>query len=59
MPRSTQRPLDETDHALSRARAELVSVSGIERAALLLEQLVAALRMAVRSVTGAAREKPS
>ena len=41
-----------TDHSLSMAQARLVSVSGIERAALLLEEPVAALRAAVRSSKG-------
>ena len=54
-----QGTIDETDHALSKAQAQLVSVSGIERAALLLEQSVATLRAAVRSTKGEAREKPS
>jgi hypothetical protein len=49
----------EADQALSRAQSKLVSVSGIERAALLLDQPVAALRAAVRSATGAGdQERP-
>jgi sigma54-dependent transcription regulator len=48
-----------TDRALSKAQAQLVSVSGIERAALLLGEPVAALRAAVRSTTGAARDEPA
>ena len=51
--------IDEADHALSKAQAHLASVSGIERAALLLEQPVAALRAAVRAATGDAREEPA
>jgi len=54
-----QSKIDETDQALSRTQTQLVSVSGIERAALLLEQPVATLRTAVRSARGSAREKPS
>lgn len=45
------------DQALSEARAQLVSVSGIARAALLLELSVAALRAAVRSTTGAEHQE--
>ena len=51
--------IGEADNAVSNAQAQLVSVSGIERAALLLAQPVAALRAAVRSTTGEAREEPS
>jgi hypothetical protein len=47
------------DRALSLAQAHLVSVSGIERAALLLDEPVAALRAAVRSTTGEAGEDPT
>ena len=54
-----QGKIDETDLALGRTQMGLVSVSGIERAALLLEQPVATLRAAVRSAKGAVREKPS
>jgi hypothetical protein len=54
-----QGTIDEADHALSQAQAQLVSVSGIVRAALLLEQPVAALRAAVRSARGAAHEEPA
>jgi len=48
-----------TDRALSKAQAQLVSVSGIERAARLLGEPVATLRAAVRSTTGAARVEPA
>jgi hypothetical protein len=51
--------IDEANHALSKAQAYLVSVSGIQRAALLLEQPVATLRAAVRAATGDAREEPA
>lgn len=51
--------IEGADHALSQAQAQLVSVSGVERAALLLEQPVAALRAAVRSTTGRARDEPA
>jgi hypothetical protein len=51
--------INGADHALSKAQAQLVSVSGIERAALLLEQPVTALRAAVRSTTGGAGEGPT
>jgi hypothetical protein len=54
-----QSKIDETDQELSRTQMQLVSVSGIERAALLLEQPVATVRTAVRSARSAAREKPS
>ena len=54
-----QSKIDETDLALSRTQMHLVSVSGIERAALLLERPVVALRAAVRSAKGAVRAKPS
>lgn len=47
------------DRTLSLAQAHLVSVSGIERAALLLDEPVAALRAAVRSTTGEAGEDPT
>ena len=51
--------IGEANQALSRAQSKLVSVSGIERAALLLDQPVAALRAAVRSATGAGdQERP-
>jgi hypothetical protein len=49
----------EADHELSKAQAHLVSVSGIKRAALLLEQPVSALRASVRSTTGEAGAKPA
>jgi hypothetical protein len=51
--------IGEADNAVNKAQAQLVSVSGIERAALLLEEPVGALRAAVRSTTGEAREKSS
>ena len=51
--------IDEADNAMNKARTHLVSVSGIERAARLLGEPVAALRAAVRSTTGAAREEPA
>ena len=51
--------IHEADHALSKAQAHLVSVSGIERTALLIEQPVAALRAAVRAATGDAHEEPA
>lgn len=51
--------ISEADQALRKAQSKLVSVSGIERAALLLDQPVAALRAAVRSTTGAGdQERP-
>ena len=51
--------IGEADYAVNKARTHLVSVSGIERAALLLEEPVAALRAAVRSTTGSARAEPT
>jgi hypothetical protein len=48
-----------TDQACNKAQAHLVSVSGIERAALLLEQPVAALRAIVRAAADDARERPT
>jgi len=51
--------IHEADHALRKAQAHLVSVSGIERAALLLEEPVATLRGAVRAAMGDAREEPA
>ena len=51
--------IDQAEHTLSKAQAHLVSVSGIERAALLLEQPVAALRAIVRAAAGDARERPT
>jgi len=51
--------IDEADHTLSKTQAHLASVSGIERAALLLDQPVAALRAAVRAATGNARQEPA
>ncbi|HEY5249597.1 MAG TPA: hypothetical protein VIJ15_14225 [Dermatophilaceae bacterium] len=44
--------IDDADQALSKAEAHLVSVSGLHRAALLIDQPVAALRAAVRAATG-------
>jgi len=41
--------IDETNHALGMAQAHLVSVSGIERAALLVDQPIANLRAAARA----------
>lgn len=49
--------IDDADRALSKAQAHLATVSGVERAALLLEQPVAALRAAIRSTTGKARDE--
>jgi hypothetical protein len=49
-----QAAIEEADHALSKAQAHLVSVSGMNRAALLVDQPVAALRAAVRGATGKA-----
>ena len=54
-----QLAIDNANHELERAQAHLVSVSGIQRAALLLEQPVAGLRAAVRSASGAAGELPA
>jgi hypothetical protein len=51
--------IDQADHALSKAQAHLVSVSGIERAALLLEQPVVTLRAAVRAAAIDARDEPA
>ena len=51
--------IEEADHALSKAQAHLVSVSGMGRAALLVDQPVAALRAAVRSATGKAGVEPA
>ena len=51
--------IDEADHRLSKAQAHLVSVSGIERAALLVDQPVATLRAAVRTASGDARAEPA
>jgi hypothetical protein len=50
---------DAMDHTLRKAQAHLVSVSGIERAALLLELPIAALRAAVRAATGDDRKEPA
>ena len=46
--------IEEADHALGKAQAHLVSVSGMARAALLIDQPVAALRASVRATTGSA-----
>ena len=54
-----QRAIDEADHRLSKAQAHLVSVSGIARAALLVDQPVATLRAAMRAATGDARAEPA
>jgi len=51
--------IDEADHALSKAQAHLMSVSGMARAALLVDQPVAALRVAVRGATGKAGGEPA
>ena len=51
--------IGEADNTMNRARKHLVSVSGIERAARLLGEPVTALRAAVRSTTGAARDEPA
>lgn len=51
--------IDDANQALRKAQVHLVSVSGIERAALLLEQPVAALRATVRSTKGEAGAKPA
>jgi len=51
--------IEEADHELSKAQAHLVSVSGMGRAALLVDQPVAALRAAVRGVTGKAGVQPA
>jgi hypothetical protein len=51
--------IDDADQALSRAQAHLVSVSGMARAALLVDQPVAALRAAVRAATGRAGVEPA
>ena len=50
-----QGAIDEADHRLSKAQAHLVSVSGIARAALLVDQPVATLRAAVRVASGDVR----
>jgi hypothetical protein len=52
-----QAAIDAAEHGLCKARADLVSVSGIARAALLLELPVSALRAAVRSAAGAGRQE--
>ena len=54
-----QGAIDEADHRLSKAQAHLVSVSGIARAALLVDQPVATLRAAMRAATGHARAEPA
>ena len=51
--------IEEADHALCKAQAHLVSVSGMGRAALLVDQPVAALRAAVRAATGNAGVEPA
>ena len=51
--------IDEADRRLSKAQAHLVSVSGIARAALLVDQPVATLRAAMRAATGDARAEPA
>jgi len=54
-----QSAIDEADRRLSKAQAHLVSVSGIARAALLVDQPVATLRAAMRAATGDARAEPA
>ena len=54
-----QGAISRADHALSEAQARLVSVSGIERAALLLDQPLPTLRAAVRAATREATGEPS
>ena len=51
--------IDEADHALIKAQMHLVSVSGIERAALLVDQPVATLRATLRIAKGNARREPA
>jgi len=51
--------IEEADRRLSKAQAHLVSVSGIARAALLVDQPVATLRAAMRAATGDARVEPA
>ena len=51
--------IGDADNAVDKAQSHLVSVSGIQRAALLLDEPVAALRAAVRSTTGAPRDEPT
>ena len=50
---------NRADQALSKAQSHLVSVSGIERAALVVDQPVAKLRAAVRAATGHASQEPA
>jgi len=52
-----QGAIDDADRAVSKAQSRLVSVSGIERAALLLEQPVAALRAVLRRTKCDTREE--
>ena len=54
-----QGAIDEADHRLSKAQAHLVSVSGIARAALLIDQPVATLRSAVRAAPADAHAEPA
>jgi hypothetical protein len=54
-----QGAIDDADRRLSKAQAHLVSVSGIARAALLVDQPVATLRAAMRAATGDARAEPT
>ena len=51
--------IDDADHRLSKAQAHLVSVSGIARAALLIDQPVATLRSAVRAAPADAHAEPA
>lgn len=53
-----QGAIDEADHTLSKAQAHLVSVSGIQRAALLLEQPVAALSRRTAPAEPARKAQP-
>ena len=54
-----QGAISRADHALSEAQSRLVSVSGIERAALLLDQPLPTLRAAVRAATREATGEPA
>jgi len=54
-----QDAIKRADHELSKAQAHLVSVSGIERAALVVDLPVATLRAAVRAATGDASKEPA
>ena len=54
-----QGAIDEADYGLSKAQAHLVSVSGMARAALLIDQPVATLRSAVRAAPADAHAEPA